>query len=85
MADNLVSTVRNRPFISFTNGIRCFDLYGISLRPNRIIGMVDVCAPWGAIRFELGAIVSTMMTGILGETGMAGCDEFITTCWRIFA
>jgi hypothetical protein len=25
-----------------------------------------------------------MMTGILTETGMSGCKEFITTCRRIF-
>jgi hypothetical protein len=25
-----------------------------------------------------------MMTGILAETGMSGCNEFITTCRRIF-
>ncbi len=79
-----VSTVRNRPFISFTTGLRCFGLYGISLRPNRSIDMIFDCAPWGAIRFELDATVSTMMTGILAETGMSGCEEFITTCWRIF-
>jgi hypothetical protein len=29
--------------------------------------MADDCAPWGAIRFELGATVSTMMTGILAK------------------
>ncbi len=79
-----VSTVRNRRFISFTTGIQGFGLYGISLRPNRSIRMVGDCAPWGAIRCELGATVSTMMTGILAETGMSGCEEFITTCWRIF-
>jgi hypothetical protein len=81
MADNPVSTVRNRPFISKI----WFITSSILLRPNRITGIVDVCAPWGAIRFELGAIVSTMMRGILAETGYAGCDEFITTSWRIFA
>jgi hypothetical protein len=84
MADNPVSTVRNRPFISFIAGIRCFGLYGISLCPNRSIDMICDCAPWGAIRFELGATVSTMMTGILTKTGMSGCNEFITTRWRIF-
>jgi hypothetical protein len=46
--------------------------------------MADDCAPWGAIRFELGATVSTMMIGILTETGYAGCYELITTCRRIF-
>ena len=79
-----VSIVRNRRFISFTTGIRDFGLYGISFRPNRSIDMICDCAPWGAIRCELGATVSTMMTGILTETGMSGCEEFITTCWRIF-
>jgi len=79
-----VSTVRNRPFISFTTGIRDFGLYGISLRPNPSMDMADDCAPWGAISFELGATVSTMMTRILAETGMSGCEEFITTCRRIF-
>jgi hypothetical protein len=39
--------------------------------------MIFDCAPWGAICFELGATVSTMMTGILAETGMSGCNEFI--------
>jgi hypothetical protein len=84
MADIPVSTVGNRRFISFTTGIRDFGLYGISFRPNRSIRMVDDCAPWGAIRCELGATVSTMMTGILAETGMSGCEGFITTCRRIF-
>jgi len=84
MADIPVSTVGNRRFISFTTGIRGFGLYGISLRPNPSIDMICDCAPWGAIRFELGATVSTMMTGILAETGMSGCNEFITTCRRIF-
>jgi len=79
-----VSTVRNRPFISFITGIQGFGLYGISLRPNLNMGRFCDCAPWGAIRFELDATVSTMMTGILAETGMSGCEEFITTCWRIF-
>jgi hypothetical protein len=41
--------------------------------------MVPDCARLGAIRFELGATVSTMMTGILPKTGMSGCYEFITT------
>jgi hypothetical protein len=80
-----VSTVRNRPFISLTIGVRGFGLYGISLRPNRNMDRVGDCASLGAIRFELGATVSTMMTGILAETGMADCKEFITTCRRIFA
>lgn len=84
MADIPVSTVGNRRFISFTTGLRCFGLYGISFRPNPSMDMADDCAPWGAIRFELGATVSTMMTGILAETGMSGCEGFITTCWRIF-
>jgi len=84
MADIPVSTVRNRRFISFTIGIRCFDLDGISFRPNPSMNMADDCAPWGAIRFELGATVSTMMIGILTETGYAGCYELITTCRRIF-
>jgi hypothetical protein len=84
MADNPVSTVRNRRFISFTTGIRCFGLYGISFRPNPSIDMICDCALWGAIGFELGATVSTMMTGILTETGYAGCYELITTCRRIF-
>jgi hypothetical protein len=43
------------------------------------MGMVSDCARLGAIRFELGATVSTMMTGILSKTGMSGCDDFITT------
>ena len=73
MAYSPVSTVRNRPFIPE----KCSVTSSILLRPNRIIGMVDVCAPWGAIRCELDATVSTMMTGIPAETGMSGCDEFI--------
>jgi hypothetical protein len=84
MADIPVSTVRNRRFISSIIGIQGFGLYGISLRPNRSIDMIFDCAPWGAIRFELGATVSTMMIGILTETGYAGCYELITTCRRIF-
>jgi hypothetical protein len=79
-----VSILRNRPFIAFTTGIQGFGLYGISLRLNRSIDMIFDCASLGAIRFELGATVSTMMTGILAETGYAGCKEFITTCRRIF-
>jgi len=72
-----VSIVRNRPFISFTTGIQDSGLYGISFRPNRSIDRVGDCTSTGAIRFELGATVSTMMTGILTETEMSGCNEFI--------
>jgi hypothetical protein len=75
-----VSIVRNRPFISFTTGIQCFGLGSISLRPNRSIDVMDDCTSLGAIRFDLGATVSTMMTGILTETGMSGCNEFIPIC-----
>jgi hypothetical protein len=73
MADNPVSTVRNRPFIPEI----CFITASILLRPNRITEMVYVCASWGAIRCELGAIVSTMMSGIPSQTGMSVCNEFI--------
>jgi hypothetical protein len=72
-----VSFVRNRPFISFTTGIRDFGLYGISLRPNRSIYVMDDCTSTGAIHCKLGATVSTMMTRILAQTGMSGCNEFI--------
>jgi len=72
MAYNPVSTVRNRPFIPEI----CFITSNILFRPNLSMGIVPVCASLGAIRFELGAIVSTMMTGIL-KTGMSDCNEFI--------
>jgi len=72
-----VSIVRNRPFISFTTGIQCFGLGSISLRPNRSIDVIEDCTSTGAIRFDLGATVSTMMTEILAQTGMSGCNEFI--------
>ncbi len=45
MADNPVSTVRNRRLISFITGIRGLGLYGISFRPNRSMEMADDCAP----------------------------------------
>jgi len=48
------------------------------------MGKAGDCTSTGAIRFELGATFSIMMTGILVETGMLGCEEFITTCRRIF-
>jgi hypothetical protein len=73
MADIPVSTVRNRPYIPEI----CFITFSILLRPNRSMDRVDDCAPWGAIRSEPGATVSTMMTGILTEPGDAGCNEFI--------
>jgi hypothetical protein len=73
MAYNPVSTVRNRPFIPEI----CFITSNILFRPNLSMGIVPVCASLGAIRFELGAIVSTMVTGILNETGMSDCNEFI--------
>ena len=75
-----VSNVRNHPFISFTTDIQCFDLGSISLRPNRSMDAMADCTSPGAIRCELGATVSTMMSGILVETGMAGYDEFIPIC-----
>jgi hypothetical protein len=72
-----VSNLRNRPFIAFTIGIQGFGLYGISLRPNRSMDRVGDCTSTGAIRFELDATVSTMMTGIPSDTWMSGCNEFI--------
>ena len=72
-----VSIVRNRPLISFTSGIQCFGLGSISLRPNRSMDVIEDCTSTGAIRFDVGATVSTMMTGILVEPGNAGCNEFI--------
>jgi hypothetical protein len=38
---------------------------------------VGDCTSTGAIRFELDATVSTMMTGIPSDTWMSGCNEFI--------
>jgi len=75
-----VSTVRNRRFIAEI----CFITFSILLRSNRSMDKAGDCTSTGAIRFELGATVSIMMTGILVETGMSGCEEFITTCRRIF-
>jgi len=72
-----VSNLRHRPFIAFTIGIQGFGLYGISLRPNRSMDRVGDCTSTGAIRFELDATVSTMMTGIPSDTWMSGCNEFI--------
>ena len=80
MAEIPVSTIRNRPFIPEI----CFITSSILLFPNRSMNRVDDCALWGAIRCELDATVLTMMTGILAETEKSGCEEFITTCWRIF-
>jgi hypothetical protein len=39
--------------------------------------VIEDCTSTGAIRFDVGATVSTMMTGILVEPGNAGCNEFI--------
>jgi len=72
-----VSTVRNRPLISFITSIRCFGLGNISLRPNRSMDVIEDCTSTGAIRFDVGATVSTMMSGILAQTGISGCNEFI--------
>ena len=73
MAYNPVSIVRNRPSIPEI----CCITSNILFRPNLSMGMVLDCAYLGAIRFELGATVSTMMTGIPSETGMSDCDEFV--------
>jgi hypothetical protein len=73
MAYNPVSTVRNRPFIPEI----CFITSSIFLRPNLSMGIVPVCAPLGAIRFELGAIVSTMMSGIQFEIWMSDGNGFV--------
>ena len=68
-----VSIARNRPFISEI----CFITFIIFLVPNRIMDRVDDCASSGAIRIELGAIVSTMMTGSSSEIKMSDCNEFV--------
>jgi len=75
MADNPVSIARNRPFISEICVITSSNFPG----PNRIMGMVDDCASLGAIRCELAATVSTMMTGIPSETGMSDWNKLIPT------
>jgi hypothetical protein len=41
--------------------------------------VVPDCTGSGAFRNQLAATVSTM-SGIVAETEMAGCYEFITTC-----
>jgi hypothetical protein len=76
-----VSSIGNHPF-NFDNGSITSSILH---RPNGIMGRVCDCTSTGAIRWELGATVSTMMTRILPETGDVGCNEFITTSWRIFA
>jgi hypothetical protein len=76
MAYNPVSIVRNRPFIPEI----CCITSNILFRSNVSMGIVPVCAPWGAIRFEFGVTVSTMMTGIPSETGMSGCNGFVPIC-----
>jgi hypothetical protein len=73
MADIPVSIVRNRPFIPEI----CSISSSILLRPNLSMGMVPDRASLGAIRCELGATVSTMMTGIPFETGMSGCHGLV--------
>jgi len=39
--------------------------------------VIEDCTSTGAIRFDVGATVSTMMSGILAQTGISGCNEFI--------
>jgi hypothetical protein len=67
MAHNPVSSGRNRPFIPEI----CCITSNILFRPNLSMGMVLDCAYLGAIRFELGATVSTMTTGSSSEIEMS--------------
>jgi hypothetical protein len=74
MPYNPVSIVRNRPSIPEI----CCITSSILIGPNRIMDRVPDCTSLGAIRCELGATVSTMMTGIQFETWMSDGNGFVS-------